>query len=314
MPRFLLCIAVLSLIGCAGHRSYKEVNAPPIPTDIGWSTPLVGTALDPEPETTPAEPGRPASAWETVFPYEDGHAVQVDVAINRLLTFQLAQDEEPVTVVAGDRSKLPEDDPEAPWVVKLGERGSKYPLVHVTVSRPGLRTTMNIPTTKRLYIVDLRSVAQNKTRLVRWTYADEPKAVVAQKPRAWPDPRSPQSYHVGYAITPSDPPPVWTPRHVVDTGGKTYILFPPNLSVMAAPMIRLIGPNGPEVTNAHLVDSVLRIDHLINHAELRLGSGKTAETVRIIRGPAVTIHCPGDLQCPQWPPTPERPGMALRRR
>ena len=308
---FSLALLVPMLVSCASVPSV--VQPPPMPTDLGWSTPLVEMHRDEAVEGRAPAPDRPATEWEAVFSYEDGRAVQVNVGINTLLTFQLASDEEPVTVAVGDRSKLPEDDPEIPWQAKLGERGSKYPLVHVTVSRPGLRTTMNIPTTKRLYIIDLRSVARSKTRLVRWTYADE-SIVVAKNPRQWPDPRVPQSYHVGYEIQPSNPPPVWTPRQVVDTGGKTYILFPPNLSVMPAPMIRLIGPKGPEVTNARLVDSVLVLDHLINQAELRLGHGETAETVTIVRHPSRTITCPGDPACPQWPPTPERPGVGLSRR
>jgi type IV secretory pathway VirB9-like protein len=94
---------------------------------------------------------------------------------------------------------------------------------------------------------------------------------------------------------------VWRPQSVLDNGRKTYIFFPRNLAVMAAPMLRLIGANGPEVTNARLVESVMVLDHIIDQAELRLGSGPAAETVTITRLAARTIHCPGDPACPAWP-------------
>ena len=81
-------------------------------------------------------------------------------------------------------------------------------------------------------------------------------------------------------------------------GRKTYALFPFNLSAMSAPMIRLLGPSGYELATARPAGSVLILDHLIGAAaELRHGT----ETVRITRGPAMRIDCPGDPRCPVWP-------------
>jgi hypothetical protein len=48
---------------------------------------------------------------------------------------------------------------------------------------------------------------------------------------------------------------------------------------------------------------VLVLDHLFNVAELRIGVGPTAETVRITRQAPRTITCPGDGECPLWPET-----------
>jgi len=36
-------------------------------------------------------------------------------------------------------------------------------------------------------------------------------------------------------------------------------------------------------------------------AELPIGTGKTAETVRMVRQPPRTMACPGDPACPVWP-------------
>jgi type IV secretory pathway VirB9-like protein len=65
--------------------------------------------------------------------------------------------------------------------------------------------------------------------------------------------------------------------------------------------LRLIGPNGPELVNARQIDSLLIVDYLFNHAELRVGTGPTAEVVRITRDVPQTIRCPGDDACPIWP-------------
>jgi Oxidoreductase family, C-terminal alpha/beta domain len=87
----------------------------------------------------------------------------------------------------------------------------------------------------------------------------------------------------------------------VPWAGSGFRFFPRHLAVMTAPMIRLVGASGPEVTNARLIESVMVLDHLINQAELRLGRGPAADIVTITRLEACTIHCPGDPACPAWP-------------
>jgi type IV secretion system protein TrbG len=291
------------LVGCASTDGPRATVPPaPMPADIGgWVSPQVEPTEDAEPTPLPAQP-RPARAHEVVVPYREGEAVRVSIAPGVPLTLQLAPDEQVVTVVGGDRSVLPADDPETPWMARIGAPGTPYPLVHVTVNKTGVATSLTVPTTKRLYLVDVRSVPTTKVRVVRWTYAHEPAAGV-RKPSLLPDGGSPQAYHVGYAIDPSDPRPTWTPMQVVDNGGKTYILFPPNLASMESPLVRLVGPTGPEVVNARLIGSVMVLDHLISHqAELRLGREAQAERVTIIRQDPRTIHCPGDPACPAWPP------------
>ena len=141
------------------------------------------------------------------------------------------------------------------------------------VTKPGLATGLTITTTKRVYLIHLRSVAKSKVRVVRWTYPAEPVRTEA-KVRMLPDPTRPQHYHVGYAVEASEPRPVWLPRQALDDGRKTYVLFPVNLSVMPAPMVRLVGPTGFELVNARLVGSVMVLDHLFSVAELRLGTGR----------------------------------------
>jgi type IV secretion system protein TrbG len=136
---------------------------------------------------------------------------------------------------------------------------------------------------------------------VRWTYPDESVPVAKVPPRLWPDPAQPQRYHVGYAIEATDPTPVWNVRQVVDDGHKTYLIFPPTVTSVDTPLIRLMTSGGPEMVNARQSGNVVILDRLLNHAELRLGSGKLAEVVTIQRQVPRTIACPGDPDCPVWP-------------
>jgi len=92
------------------------------------------------------------------------------------------------------------------------------------------------------------------------------------------------------------------PRQVVhDQQGKTYIIFPPSLTTMTAPLLRLVGSHGPELVNYRQVGTTYVIDGLFNLAELRVGNGKTAAVVRIYRDAQQRLVCPGDQSCPAWP-------------
>jgi type IV secretion system protein TrbG len=95
--------------------------------------------------------------------------------------------------------------------------------------------------------------------------------------------------------------PSWTPRQVVnDQQGKTYVVFPSYVTTIQAPLLRLVGTTGPEVITYRQVGTVYILDGLFNVAELRVGTGPQAELVRIYRGAAQAMRCPGDASCPVW--------------
>ena len=87
----------------------------------------------------------------------------------------------------------------------------------------------------------------------------------------------------------------------MDDGKKTYILFPEVTLFETVPMLRLIGPNGPQLVNSRQYLNVVIVDQLVPRGELRVGIGEHAETVTIARGQLQTITCPGDPRCPVWP-------------
>jgi hypothetical protein len=95
--------------------------------------------------------------------------------------------------------------------------------------------------------------------------------------------------------------PSWQPRQVVDDGQKTYIIYPEVTLFESVPMLRLVGPHGPQLVNARQFLNVVIVDQLVPRAELRVGRGEHAEVVTITRGAMRTIACPGDEACPVWP-------------
>ena len=124
-----------------------------------------------------------------------------------------------------------------------------------------------------------------------------PKA--PKEPPLLPDPGQQKYYHVGYELTGTKP--TWNPRYVVDDGKKTYIVYPEVTLFETVPMLRLVGPNGPQLVHARQYLNVVIVDQLVPRAELRVGIGEKAEVVTITRGAMRTIVCPGDEACPIWP-------------
>jgi type IV secretion system protein VirB9 len=88
---------------------------------------------------------------------------------------------------------------------------------------------------------------------------------------------------------------------VVDDGKKLYLIYPEVVLFESVPLLRLVGPNGPQLLNARQYLNVVIVDQLVGRAELRVGLGERAETVTITRGALRTITCPGDEACPVWP-------------
>lgn len=296
-------VSLMLLAGCA-TATPPVVQAPPLAEDlVGWSAPV---AEVPAPAiAVPDEPPTPRSPSELVYAYMAGEVYEVRVPVGVPLDIVLQPGERVHNLVGGDRSPLPDSQEAPPWEVREGVSGTgatARPHIFLAVTKPGLRTGLAITTTKRTYYLECRSVSRSPVRSVRWTYLDAPAAAApAMPPRLLPDPTERKRYQVAYTIEASEPRPPWTPRQVVDDGAKTYLIFPPTLTSIDAPLIRLIGPNGPELVNARQVGSVIVLDRLMHRAELRLGTGPQAEIVTVRREAPRVIECPGQLDCPLWP-------------
>jgi len=164
---------------------------------------------------------------------------------------------------------------------------------------------LTVTTSQRVYYLTCQSVAKSPIRAVRWTYPPAlPQGPLQGEPAPGllPHPDTPRLYHVGYDVTTSSPPPTWTPRQILDDGKKFYLIYPELVLFGTVPLVRLIGPNGPQVVNSHQVLNVVTLDLAdVPRVELRVGTGEAAELVTITRGALRTIQCPHDAECPRWP-------------
>jgi type IV secretion system protein VirB9 len=250
----------------------------------------------------------PAGAAEKVYDYTPGVAVEAPVAIGMPLDIVLEEGEQVRQIVDGDRAPA-EQGQARRWEVREGGEGTGdglRPHVFVTASAPGLTNGLVITTTRRSYYITCKSVPKSPVRVLRWHYPQDgpgaaPVETAQETPGLLPHPEQPLRYHSGYQITASQPTPAWVPRYVVDDGKKLYIVYPEVTLFESVPLLRIIGPNGPQVVNSRQFLNVVIVDQLVARAELRVGIGERAQTVTITRGNLRTITCPGDEACPVWP-------------
>jgi len=166
---------------------------------------------------------------------------------------------------------------------------------------------MVITTSKRAYLLDIKSVKISPVRIVRWTYPTG-TSIPTGKPKELgilPDPDAVTRYHVGYVLQHQGRAPDWMPRgagSIVDDGKKLYVLLPITTLYTTAPMVRALGVQGARLVNVRAYLNVLIIDELAERPELRVGTGESAEVVTITRGEIHTIECPTSAECPHWPP------------
>jgi type IV secretion system protein VirB9 len=296
-------LVLLGMMGCA-HTAEPPVVPPP-PEDLStWSVPeLVQPPALPAPAQAP--PDRKATAAEKVYDFTPGTTFVATVPLGWPLDIVLEHGEQVRNIVGGDRA--PAEGAQTPrWEVKEGAEGTETTLrshVFVTATEPGLTLGLIITSTKRTYYLTCQSVQASPIRALRWRYPSEPDETLKarKEPGLLPDPTQPTRYHIGYQLTSSQPPPAWIPRHVIDDGKKLYIVYPEVTLFGTVPVLRMLGPNGPQLVNARQYLNVVIVDQLVARAELRVGLGERAETVTITRGTIRTIACPGDSACPVWP-------------
>ena len=302
-PWFVLLLVACLAAGCDQHTEAPPV--PPPPENLStWTVPeLVQPPAVPPKPVAPVEE-KPGAA-EKVYDFVPGTTNTAQVPLGGPLDIVLERGEAVRNIVGGDRAPM-DTAQGARWEVKEGGEGAgdtNRAHIFLTATDPGLTMGLVVTTTRRTYYLTCQSVKQSSTRVLRWRYAPAPVEApkTAEPPGILPNPALPAQYHVGYSLSAGERPPAWMPRHVVDDGKKLYIIYPEVTLFGTVPLVRLLGPNGPQLVNARQYLNVVIIDHLVARAELRVGLGDQAETVTMTRGALRTIACPGDEACPVWP-------------
>jgi type IV secretory pathway VirB9-like protein len=317
LPR-LLVVCLLLVGGCQSGPPPEPPVAPPLEDLSQWTVP---TLVQPEGQQGQGlKPPRPATAAETVYDYVPGGVYKITVALDAPLDLILERGEKVQALIGSDPKPIRKEPAGADqgegqvqvkkerWEYKEAVHGTgekTNPHILLRALEVGATLGLTVTTSKRVYYLTCQSVAKSQVRAVWWKYPPEAPESVSpdgQAPGLLPHPDVSRLYHVGYLLKTSAPTPTWTPRHIVDDGKKFYIVYPEIVLFGTVPLVRTIGPNGPQVVNSQQFLNVVILDLAdVSRVELRVGTGEHAELVTITRGALRTIHCPGDDQCPRWP-------------
>ncbi|WP_449257302.1 P-type conjugative transfer protein TrbG [Bosea sp. (in: a-proteobacteria)] len=295
----------IALAGCATPQKPPEIsydrNVPPLPAAPASVTDNRPKPLHIPPAWTPAKggaaAGTPVDRVESanaaarvqprregyynaiqIYPWSEGALYQVYAAPGQITDIALEPGESLTgtgPIAAGDTAR---------WIIGDTESGSGATRrVHVLVkpSRPDITTNVVITTDRRTYMLELRSGQKPYMPSVAWSYprsAAEPGQSIPATP-AIPA-LSARNYR--YGLTGDNPP--WRPVSVYDDGRRVYVEFPRGIVQGELPPIFVIGPEGEaQIANTRVYRNILIVDRLFGAAELRLGSGKQQQTVRIAR-------------------------------
>jgi len=215
------------------------------------------------------------------FAYERGALYAIQASPQRITDIALEPGETLLSVSAGDTTR---------WIVADARSGAGVTVqAHVLVkpNAASLATNLVIMTDRRVYHVELKSVAGPAMAAVSWRYPTDlmlqsqspPPAAAAAPP---PTPTfSPEKLNLRYRIDGDKPD--WRPLAAFDDGQQVFIEMPEKIHTMEAPPLFVVGDQGLEAVNYRLHGKYYVVDRLFAKAELKLGSGWGSKTVRIER-------------------------------
>jgi P-type conjugative transfer protein TrbG len=267
-----------------------------LPRIVELKVPVTGPQLRPIGASTPGVPTTGsaaigiAKAGATTQPSTDGflNAIQyydyapglVYTAVTSpgyVTTIALSPGEKLLTAAAGDTTR---------WIVQSvdsGNGGSVQTLLLIKPRRAGLQTNLVITTDQRIYTLDLSSTEQSAYHtMIAWNYPFG-DAVMIRNQVAQQQLQMQATIASGLDLTKvnfnylilrqkhaSTPP--WCPLRAFDDGKKTYIQFPPKVSVTESPPLFVMGRNGDaQLVNYRVKGDWYVVDRLFDKAELRIG-------------------------------------------
>jgi type IV secretion system protein VirB9 len=213
-----------------------------------------------------------------IYPWSEGALYQVYAAPGQITDIAL----EPGESLAGEGPIAAGDT--ARWIIGDTESGTGVTRrVHVLVkpSRADITTNLVIATDRRSYMLELRAGAKPYMPAVAWSY---PAPLAGRQQPIPAAPVIPRVDNRNYRYGLAGDTPAWRPVSAYDDGRRVYVEFPHGIVQGEMPPIFVIGPDGEaEIANSRVYQNILIVDRLFGAAELRLGSGKQQQTVRIER-------------------------------
>lgn len=217
-----------------------------------------------------------------VFTYEPGRVYEVWAAPLRVTTLSLSPGESVISKAAGDTVRWQIGETES------GEGPNRRAHVMIKPLERGLETNLVLATSRRLYLLQLRSGGEDAfNTVVTW---DAPALVadgmVAAEPAvgetALVGPQGPLD--AGYRIRAKGRRPAWTPTAVMTDGARTFLTFPAAAAAAESPALFAVSPTGEtQLVNYRQQGGVWVVDRVLDAAELRIGGRRKSQVVRIDR-------------------------------
>jgi type IV secretion system protein VirB9 len=217
-----------------------------------------------------------------VFSYAPGRVYEVWTAPLRVTTLTLSPGETVISKAAGDTVRWEIGETES------GEGADRRAHVMIKPLQRGLQTNLVLATSRRIYLVELRSGAPDAfNAVVTWDLGamlDAGAGRIAEAAAPASGIVTPQGpLDARYRISVPKRRPAWAPTAVMTDGAHTFLTFGTELGSGETPGLFTIGPDGkPQVLNYRQQGGLWVVDRVLDTAELRLG-GKRAQVVRITR-------------------------------
>jgi type IV secretion system protein VirB9 len=217
------------------------------------------------------------------YDYAPGIVYTAVTSPGYVTTISLRPGEKLITASAGDTVR---------WIVDSVQSGSgdtAQTLLLIKPRKAGLQTNLLISTDQRVYALDLSSSDSGIYHtMIAWNYPFgdvvmirnqvAAQQAVAQATVATGLNLSKANFNYIILRQKHTPTPAWCPIRAFDDGQKTFIQFPPKVTVTEAPPLFVMGRNGDaQLVNYRVKGDWYIVDRLFDKAELRLG--QTPQTV-----------------------------------
>jgi type IV secretion system protein VirB9 len=219
------------------------------------------------------------------YPYTEGALYQVYTAPGHVTDIVLQEGEHLAgtgPVAAGDTAR---------WIIGDTTSGAGASArVHILVkpTRSDLSTNLVINTDRRTYLLEVRATRATWMASVSWTYPADALIALRQGQQL-----AAETAQVAGAIALdqlrfdyriSGDRPAWRPVRVYDDGRQVLIEFPTGIAQVEMPPLFVVGTGGnTELVNYRVRGRHIVVDRLFSAAELRLGTGRRQQRVRIER-------------------------------
>ena len=219
------------------------------------------------------------------YAWADGALYQIYASPGQVTDIVLQEGEQlvgPGPVAAGDTVR---------WIIGDTVSGTGAARrVHILVkpTRSDIATNLVINTDRRTYHAELRATTATYMASVSWRYpADDLialRAAAAEAERAAPVAAGIDLAALNFRYRLSGDKVAWRPVRVFDDGRQVFVEFGEAIATGEMPPLFVTGPKGEaELVNYRVDGRYMLVDRLFERAELRLGAGKSARSVRIER-------------------------------